>query len=208
MKIDQSGFSAVEGLLIVIVLGIIGGTGWYVYNSQQEDKPVQQAEVTNSQPKPEEITTKVKDTAKTYTNLEFKFSVQYPDDWEVRTDDRRTLGPIDGYSGDTYLVSVGYVGSQHDFNYLRVIEGNVEEAMARGAYAGIQDTSKVDIVGINKDGHVGKKITTKTPSSGSITYYFIELSPTKTLLYEDNFGNTPTYSQISKEMFDSLSFAD
>ena len=32
---NQSGFGAVEGLLILIIVGILGFTGWYVYHSQQ-----------------------------------------------------------------------------------------------------------------------------------------------------------------------------
>jgi Tfp pilus assembly protein PilE len=35
-KYSQKGFSAVEGLLIVIILGMLGGVGYYVYNSQKQ----------------------------------------------------------------------------------------------------------------------------------------------------------------------------
>jgi uncharacterized protein (UPF0333 family) len=36
MKINQKGFSAVEGLLILVVIGIIGGAGWYVFKSRSQ----------------------------------------------------------------------------------------------------------------------------------------------------------------------------
>jgi Tfp pilus assembly protein PilV len=32
---SQNGFSAIEALLILIIVAIIGGTGWYVYNSNK-----------------------------------------------------------------------------------------------------------------------------------------------------------------------------
>jgi Tfp pilus assembly protein PilE len=33
---NQNGFSAIEALLIVIILGMLGGVGYYVYNSQKQ----------------------------------------------------------------------------------------------------------------------------------------------------------------------------
>jgi hypothetical protein len=36
MKKLQEGFSAVEGLLIVIIVGMLGGVGWYVWHSQKQ----------------------------------------------------------------------------------------------------------------------------------------------------------------------------
>ncbi len=33
---DQKGFSGLEGLLILVIVGIIGGVGWFVYNSQKK----------------------------------------------------------------------------------------------------------------------------------------------------------------------------
>jgi len=34
-KLNQGGFSAIETVLIIVMLGIIGGTGWYVWHSKQ-----------------------------------------------------------------------------------------------------------------------------------------------------------------------------
>jgi len=41
MKLNQKGFSGVEALLIVVIVAIIGGVGYYVYQSQQETKKSQ-----------------------------------------------------------------------------------------------------------------------------------------------------------------------
>lgn len=35
VKHNQSGFGAIEALLIAVIVGIIGFTGWYVWNSKQ-----------------------------------------------------------------------------------------------------------------------------------------------------------------------------
>jgi hypothetical protein len=33
---NQTGFTAIEGLLILVIVAIIGGTGWYIYNSNKK----------------------------------------------------------------------------------------------------------------------------------------------------------------------------
>ncbi len=40
MKKNQNGFSAVGILLVVVVLGLIGGTGWYVWQKQDKNDAV------------------------------------------------------------------------------------------------------------------------------------------------------------------------
>src|SRR5579871_5801589 len=51
MKIlKQNGFSAIEGLLILVIVGLIGFTGWYVWHSKNNsDKALSEAQaVSNS----------------------------------------------------------------------------------------------------------------------------------------------------------------
>lgn len=36
LNINQKGFTAIEGLLIFVIIGIIGGTGYYVYHANQK----------------------------------------------------------------------------------------------------------------------------------------------------------------------------
>jgi Tfp pilus assembly protein PilX len=35
MKRNQCGFTAVAGLLVLVIVAIIGGTGWYVINANK-----------------------------------------------------------------------------------------------------------------------------------------------------------------------------
>jgi Tfp pilus assembly protein PilE len=52
MKRPQNGFSAIEALLVVIIVGMLGGVGWYVWHSQQQvDKTYSQTANTTVVPK-------------------------------------------------------------------------------------------------------------------------------------------------------------
>lgn len=45
-RITQQGFSAIEALLIVVIIGIIGGTGYYIYQQTRgDDQPAQSSGV-------------------------------------------------------------------------------------------------------------------------------------------------------------------
>lgn len=43
-KMNQKGFGAMEGLLVVIVVVLIGGIGWYVFSKSKTDKTPQTAQ--------------------------------------------------------------------------------------------------------------------------------------------------------------------
>lgn len=42
-KSNQKGFGAVEGLLTLVILGLIGGVGYYVYSANKPDNSQQTA---------------------------------------------------------------------------------------------------------------------------------------------------------------------
>ena len=73
MKMKQ-GFSAIEGLLIVIILCAVGFGGWYVWDQQQEETPVESQENTQ-QAETDTFGWNI------YENRRFSFS--YPSDWEI-----------------------------------------------------------------------------------------------------------------------------
>lgn len=76
------GFSAIEGLLIIVIVGILGFTGWYVYNSKQN------ADKSNTASTQVSSSTATKAAAdpyagwKTYTSTYEKSSYRYPSDWK------------------------------------------------------------------------------------------------------------------------------
>ncbi len=71
-KLSQNGFTAVEGLLILVIVGIIGGVGWFVWNNRSAgvkpaaDKSSQSIKAVSA-----------KDTTKT-------FSYSYPSSWKLQ----------------------------------------------------------------------------------------------------------------------------
>lgn len=68
-KLNAEGFSAIEGLLILVIIGIIGGVGWYVWEQNKVENV------------PKEINSNaVVETNETteYTNKELGFSFTYP----------------------------------------------------------------------------------------------------------------------------------
>jgi hypothetical protein len=93
MKKNQSGFTVVEGLLIVLVIAIVAGTGWFVMqaknktNNTVKDDPV--ATITQNGPSENDITATpteelVVDPSVDYTeykNSSLGFAFSYPSQW-------------------------------------------------------------------------------------------------------------------------------
>lgn len=79
-KSNQKGFGAVEALLILVIVGLIGFTGWFVINSQKEtsktiDQTNKSALVNNQKPAPK--------TTREYCAPLEKLCFNQPKDWTV-----------------------------------------------------------------------------------------------------------------------------
>lgn len=74
MKKNQKGFSVVEGLLILIVVGLLAFVGWYVYHTKRTSSPTK----TSTTP------TLTQTTTKDYTDTSGTYSLKYPSDWTVK----------------------------------------------------------------------------------------------------------------------------
>jgi hypothetical protein len=84
---NQKGFSAVEGMLILVIVGIIGGVGWYVWNSnnkanQSLDNASKASSTGVSQIKVSGF--KVPSDWLTYRNDDYGFSFKHPNDWKLK----------------------------------------------------------------------------------------------------------------------------
>lgn len=85
-KIRNDGFSAVELLLVVVLIGIISFAGWYVYQANKDtDKSLAEAGKASSAAKAKPV------SLKEYRNTEYGFSFQYPSTWKL-TEDLQDLG--------------------------------------------------------------------------------------------------------------------
>lgn len=81
-KRASQGFAVVEILIVVIILAVLIGGGWYVWQAQQhKDAASQQTPEANSQGSPDpEI------MWNTYTDEVGKFTIQYPSNWKISTE--------------------------------------------------------------------------------------------------------------------------
>lgn len=85
MKSNQKGFSAAEALIILVIVGVIGGAGWYVWQSKNKSDSASTTNNTTQSTTPltYKRTTTVPSTWKTYTNEKYKISLAYPTNWTV-----------------------------------------------------------------------------------------------------------------------------
>lgn len=85
MKMNQKGFSLIEGLLIVIALSLVGFVGFYVYNANKDEKKNEHAAVTHADEKGE----KAEDETANWQELASSkgaFKLKVPDGWKLNND--------------------------------------------------------------------------------------------------------------------------
>lgn len=89
MSKNQKGFSAVEALLILVIAGIIGGVGWYVWNANQQtnktlDTAVNISGAVNQREEDNTNKSAVPAAWKTYSSKTFGASFRYPENnWDI-----------------------------------------------------------------------------------------------------------------------------
>ncbi len=97
-KLNQKGFGAIEGLLIFIIVALIGGAGFYVYQSNKSNPDNAKSD---GQRVEDEETEKAPSTSiekdeyaswRTYKDTKFGFSFKYPNNWSTKEVDN------DGYN--------------------------------------------------------------------------------------------------------------
>ena len=94
IKLNSKGFGAIEALLIVVIVGVIGGSGYYVYTSQKKtNTALDNAAKSQDEPiKNTKAPTKTAQTAdpyegwKTYGNAKYGISYKYPKIWTTSDD--------------------------------------------------------------------------------------------------------------------------
>jgi hypothetical protein len=91
MRKNQSGFGAIELLLILVIVGIVGFAGWYVWNAQNKasdnlSKSPQAASASTAKAKSGELRSGMLKSE--------KISYTYPADWKLT--DNSYVSPADG----------------------------------------------------------------------------------------------------------------
>lgn len=89
MKNNQKGFSVVEILIVIVVVGLLGGAGWYVWKSKDKNQTPITTNNTVQKTEPEiyKRSTTVPSDWKTYSNQQYKISMSYPQNWTIRAED-------------------------------------------------------------------------------------------------------------------------
>lgn len=136
MKLNDKGFTVVEGLLIVIALTLIGGVGYFVYDRQSEKKSDTKTSVVTEQEKAETIQpSAIPQGWVEYKNQELGFSFAHPQTWGVAS-----VSPITfEHTGKGYKVSFsntdleGMLASE-DYDYTGPGRGGIYWEVSGGSY--------------------------------------------------------------------------
>lgn len=99
MKINHKGFSVVEILAVVAVVGLLGAVGWLVYDRQKNKDSNSQTTAQTSQQEQKKETTKEEanpyEGMTQYSNAKYGITFYHPKDWKTEE------VPIDNPSGLT-----------------------------------------------------------------------------------------------------------
>lgn len=83
MRKNQKGFSLIEALLILVIVGILGGTGWYVWHAKQDtDETLSAVNIPSAATESRKSISKPYANWKTATSPRGKFSFKYPSSWK------------------------------------------------------------------------------------------------------------------------------
>ncbi|MDB5163619.1 MAG: hypothetical protein JWS12_236 [Candidatus Saccharibacteria bacterium] len=200
---NQTGFSAVEGLLIATTVGVIGFVGWYVYQSRNKtntsyNNVANNQNATTTKPsaatKPAATTPAVDVYAgwKTYTNSTYGFSYKYPTTWttsdEVSSSAAETNGSATRQQFGTGLKLVG--GAKYS-NTVVVEVLDEKLATATSFYDGYYAQSSLNKV---------TKTTNKLKGKSS-TQYAVTNSGIDSKLYLFAIGNkTYSFGSVNEEL--------
>ena len=127
MKNRQKGFSTVELLLSLIVVVLIAGVGWYVYQSTKktEDSLSNAESSSNSTTqKSEKVTPEIPADWKTYENKELGIKYAYPKLWENAS--KPDIVDAGSYTKMLVLTpfTVKYEVSSKSWEYSEPVDGN------------------------------------------------------------------------------------
>jgi prepilin-type N-terminal cleavage/methylation domain-containing protein len=96
MKTNQKGFSVVEILIVIVVVGLLGAVGWLVYDRQKSSNKEQASSTTQTEQikkEPEAPKSSV------YKNDELGLSLSYPTEWGTAS---LADGPLSKYQSGKY----------------------------------------------------------------------------------------------------------
>ncbi len=183
MKKNEKGFGAIEGLLIVVIICMIGFVGWYVWHNRAAKTTPAPTTSTTSTAKVTTYnrTTTVPTDWKTYSNPTYKLSLAYPSGgWSVSlaTYAKSEFSGENGYSKNaTSLASVCYLPPNvRDFCYakLEIIGQSLSDTISqiKKDYFTPTNFKSVKQTNLTIDGHNAVEIDAKANDGSEIKYFF------------------------------------
>ena len=190
--LDQKGFGIVQTLLLVIIIGLIGGTGYYVYNAQKDtNKSLDNANQTLEQLSKKNSSDEVKDAQEQWTEFNFNqqdVSFRIPDGWRLihNTESDILYGDSENIvyqEGQRAVIETTTAGRDGVFGFGASV---YEDASLRGDIPGQQDLGDIELA----DGLTATRYLIEYadepegigPPSGSKEYiYIIKLNDTLTM---------------------------
>ena len=103
MRINQKGFTVVEGLLIVVAVLVLGFGGYYVWNENQKDNSLSSAHENSEQKSGEESELTDEQVLSNYESSELGVKFSYPTEWGQVILDKDPKDPL--VSGKDYYLS-------------------------------------------------------------------------------------------------------
>ena len=189
-KSNESGFGAIEGLLVVAVIVLLGVVGYIVYKNHNKTTP---SSTTTTTTTPTKITTPtpVPDASTKWTRVSSfnsKFSLLIPDGWKVNVSQARdSIYVADDISGNT--------------DELKVVEGTkptiVKGDITRG---GIFPFSAV-LSDTNNATGTPSGITYSVGTVSGVTVIRYEMHPTESLPDTAQPGDTEYYYKFGNTAF-------
>lgn len=162
MHKNQKGFAVVEGLLILAIIALIAGTGWYVWNSKNQTDKTLESAGNRTLTKDSKTSSTAKDPTEdwvSYSSKDGKFSLKYPTSWvtashpELCSDNVLLLGPSSTSVGVCASESFGEVSINDSTHGCFTLDEN--------------DFKGVETTPVSVDGIQGKRYSGVSKDSGA-----------------------------------------
>jgi hypothetical protein len=176
----QAGFSVVEGLLILVIVGVLGGVGWYVYDSNQKANDNLNNADSSSSVNTQEATQKEEPKVDAYKgwqvskNVQYSFEYKYPSErgWRL-AEAKPTPGTYGADNGHLYTSAVAFDDDPALKGEINVFELYIAKAGSE------QDFDKDKIKNNMKDNSIYKLTGEKNVKKGNLTGEFLVYTPSE-----------------------------
>jgi hypothetical protein len=226
MKRNQGGFSVVEGLLIFIIVGIIGGTGWYVMNANNKtndtlDNSGLGTAAKSSKKASPAPASQADPTASwtAYSSVDGKYSLKYPTTW-VKATGREACETKDSFlllGGNSNSVGKYCADGPKAMGQIHVLseDGDLRKdfGLSKDVFPDLA-THSVTVNGVSGERQTGTyKIPADAIGAGpedghkNVTYVFYTNGKTYQIAYNLNSGYTDVLSDFDLMVTKTFKFS-